>query len=402
MVGVHRQRSGNDDIRVDSICHIRCLIRIRRRDHTIQLLKRKGTNGSATGAVIMQDPFTFFTLRETEEMQRKGFMNLGKCSKLKCVVLAILFVLLTVPAGAAEDKKTATGPRPVGMVNSSNGGVYEKGEYGIIFKANFYDQDQLYDGNDKVDFTRPVKGQTPGKKCSEKSLRQLQMTLRAGITENIDARVIIPFLDKEMKRQSWNNDFSNDNSGIGDIKLVSRYRIWSQKKKDPCNLAIGAGVKLPTGSTGEEDDTGACLPGFLQTGSGSWDPVVELGAHKVLGRHWLSSYLMYQMTTEGELGDRDYEKPDLFKYNFGYAYAVSKLFDLQLECNGEIKGKATLDGEEQDNTGGHIVYLSPGLHFKFHKGMHFDVCTPVPVYRDLNGTQFSEDFRIVAKLAMKF
>jgi hypothetical protein len=92
----------------------------------------------------------------------------------------------------------------------------------------------------------------------------------------------------------------------------------------------------------------------------------------------------------------------MFKYNFAYAYAISKLFDLQIELNGEIKSKAELAGVEQDNTGGHIVYLSPGAHFKFRKGMHFDICVPVPVYRDLNGIQLSEDYRIVGKLAMKF
>jgi len=318
------------------------------------------------------------------------------------LVAAGLIVALAAPACAAGGPKASKSPRPVGVINSSNGGVYEKGQYGIIFKYITFEQDQLYSGNDKVDFTRPIHGQQPGKKCNEKSMRQFQTTLRAGLTDRIDARLIVPFFDKEMQRKSWNNDFSDDNSGIGDIKLIGRYRIWSQKRKDPFNLAIGAGLKFPTGSTDDTDDNEACLPGFLQTGSGSWDPVVELGAHKVMGRHWISSYLMYQMTSEGELGDKDYEKPDLFKYNLGYAYAISRLFDLQLECNGELRGKAKLNGAKQENSGGHTVYLTPGLHFKLHKGMHLDFGVPVPVYRDLNGTQLSEDFRVVAKLAMKF
>ena len=174
------------------------------------------------------------------------------------------------------------------------------------------------------------------------------------------------------------------------------------EKKDPFNLAVGVGLKMPTGTTDEEDDSGTCLPGFLQTGSGSWDPIVELGAHKVVGRHWFSNYLMYRWTTEGELGERDFERPDVFKYNFAYAYALSSLFDLGVEFNGEVKGKSELDGQMQDNSGGHILYLTPGIHFKFHKGMHFDVCVPVYIYQDLNGTQLSEDYRMVAKLAMKF
>lgn len=337
-------------------------------------------------------------------MQKEWFVR----GKVIPVMLQGLFLMLCVflvfalPAGAAQQSKPAKGPRPVGAVNSSNGGVYEKGKYGIILKYINFKQDQLYDGNDEVDYTRPRRGQKPGKKCLERSMEKFQATFRAGISDHFDARLIVPFLNKEMTRQSFNKEFTDSHSGIGDIKLIGRYRIWSQKGKDPFNLAVGAGVKIPTGTTDEEDDSGLCLPGFLQTGTGSWDPIVELGAHKVIGRHWFSTYYMYRMTTEGELGDRDFESPDVFKYNFAYAYALSNLFDLELELNGDVKSKAKLDGVKKENTGGHMVYLTPGVHFKFHKGMHFDVGMPIPVYRDLNGIQFSEDYRVVAKLALKF
>ncbi len=320
---------------------------------------------------------------------------------LQSVVLTMgVLMAFTLPEAVAQQAVPAKSLKAVGQVNSSNGAVYEKGQYGIIFKYITFKQDQLYEGDDKVDFARPQKGQK-GKKCSERTAEQYQLTVRAGIFDTIDARLVIPLFTKELKRQSFSQDFTDENSGIGDIKLISRYRIWSQKKKDPFNLAFGVGLKIPTGSTDEKDSSGN-FPGFIQTGSGSWDPIIELGAHKLVGRSFLSSHFLYKMSTEGERGNDDYEKPDVFKYNFGYAYALSRLFDLQCELNGEVKGKAELAGHEQDDTGGHVIYLSPGVHFKFRKGMHVDVCVPIPVYRDLNGTQLSEEYRMVAKLAMKF
>jgi hypothetical protein len=309
-------------------------------------------------------------------------------------------IMFAVPDAAAQQAVPQKNLKAVGPVNSSNGAVYGKGEYGIILKYISFTQDHLYEGDDEVNYARPEKGQK-GKKCSEQTTEEYQFTVRTGIFDSIDARLVIPFFDKEMKRQSSSQDFTDKNSGIGDIKLISRYRIWSQKKKDPFNLALGVGLKMPTGSTDEKDSSGNC-PGFIQTGSGSWDPIIELGAHKLVGRSFLSTHFLYTMTTEGELGAEDYEKPDVFKYNVGYAYALSRLFDLQCELNGEVKGKAELAGREQDNTGGHVIYLSPGVHFKFRKGMHFDMCVPIPIYRDLNGTQLSEEYRMVAKLAMKF
>ncbi len=332
-------------------------------------------------------------------MQKKYFNQAERITAMLQNGFLILcaLVVFAFPAGAAQQNDPAKEPQPVGPVNSSNGAVYEKGKYGIIFKYIRFTQDQSYDGNDKVDFTRPKTGKKPYEQISQ----QYQLTLRAGILDNIDARVIVPFFDKDMERKSSAKDFADENSGIGDIKLIGRYRIWSQKKHDPFNLAVGAGLKIPTGCTDKKDAAGA-YPGFLQTGTGSWDPIIELGAHKMIGRSMVSSHFMYTMTTEGERGNQDFEGPDMFNYNFGYAYAVSNLFDLQLECNGEIKGKAKLDGQKQDNTGGHVIYLSPGVHFKITKAMHMGLCAPIAVYRDLNGQQLCEDYRIVAKLAVTF
>ncbi len=41
-------------------------------------------------------------------------------------------LILASTAIAAPQGKKAKGPKPVGAVNSSNGGVYNPGEYGVI------------------------------------------------------------------------------------------------------------------------------------------------------------------------------------------------------------------------------------------------------------------------------
>ena len=318
------------------------------------------------------------------------------------IFMVLLFlILITLPATAAGKGKNSKGPRPVGAVNSSNGGVYPVGKYATILKYFSFTKDQLYMDDDEIDFVRPGKGKKTRKKVYEQSVQKYDLIFRTGVYKDFDVRMIVPWVDKEMKRKSFNADFTDDNSGIGDIKLLSRYRIMSQKN-GPLNLAIGLGVKMPTGSSDGTDDSGKTLPGFLQTGSGSWDPIIELGMHKIMGPHWMSSYFMYLMTTEGELGHYDFERPDVFKYNFAYAYALSNMFDVGIELNGEVKGKAELNGVEIDNTGGHSIFISPEVHFKFAKGMHFNLCMPIAVYHDLNGPQLAEDYRIVAKLAMNF
>lgn len=312
-----------------------------------------------------------------------------------------LSMMVSFSASAEEAKTTEPSIRPVGVVNAGNGSVFPVGKYGIILKHYYTSYDQLYDGNDKVDFTAPQAGSGPQKKVSEKISQQYQMVLRTGVYKDFDIRMIIPYFDKTVDFVTPQRSYSTSNSGIGDIKILSRYRIMSQKN-GPLNIALGLGGSIPTGSTDDTDSSGKTLPGFLQTGSGSWNPMAELGMHKVMGRHWLSSYFMYQLATEGELGDNDFKRPDVFKYNVGYTYALSGLFDLGIELNGLIKSKAELNGISQDNTGGHSLYISPQLHIKITKGLHFDVCAPVAVYHDLNGEQLAEDYQIITKLAWTF
>ncbi len=317
------------------------------------------------------------------------------------IFLSTALMMLASAAVAAPGGKKGKGPKPVGAVNSSNGGVYSPGEYGIIFKYITFQQDSMYRGSDEVSFMRPGMGQKPGKKVYEKRLDRYQLTLRTGIWKDFDVRLIVPYMDKELKRQSFKASFSDDNAGFGDITLFSRYRIMSQKNKDPFNLAVGLGLEIPTGKTDVKDSSGM-TPGYLQPGGGSWNPAVEVGAHKVTGPHWIGSHILYKMTNEGELGDRDFERPDVFKYNFSYGYALAGSFDLQLELNGEVKSKAKLDGKTMPNSGGHCLFITPGIHYKIMKGMHVGLALPVTVYRDLNGEQPSEDYRVVAKFAMKF
>ncbi len=332
-------------------------------------------------------------------------MSRLQSSRIYVVLLVALALLLSFPiAGMADQEANAKkkGPgkgkiKPIGVVNSSNGGVFKKGKMALITKYITFTQDTLYDGSDSIDIPRPKKG----KAISGKTVNLVNVIFRYGIMDNLDARLIVPYVNKELDRVSMKKDFSDSNSGLGDIKLISRYSIFSQRDKDPFNLAVGLGVKLPTGSTNEEDSSGK-TPGFIQLGSGSWDPLLEVGAHKVMGRQWFSTYFMYQLTTEGEVGNMDFERGDLFKYNFGYGYAVSKLFDLQLELNGDVRGKAKRNGVEMNNSGGHVVYMTPGVHVKFNKRMHFDAGVAVPVYRDLNGKQVSEDYRVVVKFAYNF
>ena len=191
------------------------------------------------------------------------------------------------------------------------------------------------------------------------------------------------------------------NSGFGDAKIIGRYGILNQKT-GPFNLIAGVGTTIPFGSTDATDNRGVLLPGAMQLGSGSWNPLFEVGMHKIIKRNWISAYFVYMMAMDGKLGEHTFKRSSVFKYNLAYAYALSSMFDVGAEINCEIKDKAVKNGVDVETTGGHVMFFAPELHFKFAKNMHLDLSYAIPFLQDLNGPQLGYTSMVVVKLAMKF
>ena len=89
-----------------------------------------------------------------------------------------------------------------------------------------------------------------------------------GLRNDLTIGALFPYVDRTV--ESSVGDVSAD--GPGDLTLFGKYRLFrfvGERSSD--NLAILAGLELPTGST-DESDAGVTLPTSLQPGSGSWDP----------------------------------------------------------------------------------------------------------------------------------
>jgi hypothetical protein len=224
----------------------------------------------------------------------------------------------------------------------------------------------------------------------------------------MDVRVMVPYWQKNMVRGMMKSgtltqvDSSND--GFGDMVLMGRYKLMSQKKGNPFNLALGAGIKIPTGDTDELDDAktnGSCFGSGFQSGTGSWDPKVEIAVNRMILNWRMDATVMATFPTEGDL---DYEYGNKIQYNLGSSVAVSNWLDLQLEYNGIWKDNSEDNGDTVDSSGGHWGYITPGFHIKFSRkpNIHLDFGVPILVFKDLNGEQLAEDYQFVTKLAVKF
>ncbi|MBG0789199.1 MAG: transporter [Desulfovibrionaceae bacterium] len=297
----------------------------------------------------------------------------------------------------------------IGLVNMSNGMVLPAGKIAASLKYVYVHKDSLYDGGEEKN------GSYNGK--YDRVNQCVQVSAKAGLFDRFEARVMVPFWDKEFKRKAGNpptHAYTSNLSGLGDIVLMGRYAVLRQKDGDWLNLALGAGLKLPTGDSDAKNkppfsNAHTYLGPGAQLGTGSWDPKFELGMTKMIGRSRLDAHFMYTLPGEGDYGSR---KGTQFKYNFGYGYALNKYFDLELELNGVDQQKHRYDGDIVNATGGHTIYLTPGVHWKITDSSHLSLGVPVVVYRDLNGYSatpernsrygLGEDYQIVTRLGFSF
>ncbi|WP_291326166.1 transporter [Desulfovibrio sp. UCD-KL4C] len=306
-------------------------------------------------------------------------------------------------------KKKGIMDKCIGLVNMSNGIVLPKGKFVTNIKYRYVHKDSLYDGSHKMN------GNYGGK--YSRINQSVQLTAKAGLFKNFEARVMVPFWDKVVKRkpgnlaQPWDKDTV---SGLGDMVFMGRYALMTQREGDWLSFSIGAGVKCPTGDADHENDQPFSkmyeyLGPSAQLGTGSWDPKFEIGATKMFGRSRVDAHMMYTLGGEGAHHSR---KGNQLNYDLGYGYSLNQYFDLELELNGVDQDRDIHAGSIDDSTGGHTIFITPGVHWKITDRLNLAVGVPVVVYRDLNGYSstpdansrygLGEDFQVVTRLGFCF
>lgn len=206
-------------------------------------------------------------------------------------------------------------------------------------------------------------------------------------------------------------DITGDTRGIGDLSLLGRYTLYSRHTLDATTLLAGVlGIKLPTGSTSRHGDQGEFLDAHLQPGTGSTDVLLGISVDHTVGRYAISANLLASIAGKGETGDLSHEFGNSINYDITGKYRVSPALTgespnalfLSLGINGEYRGREKLDGVTVDDSGGHTVYLTPGLQYQLAAHWVFEATYQHAVYHDLKETQLGEDFKVFGAVTYLF
>jgi len=201
------------------------------------------------------------------------------------------------------------------------------------------------------------------------------------VSDKLQVGVVAPFMNVDVS--SSQGDASN--SGIGDVQLFTKYLLYQRDRPNKTiRIASKAGIKLPTG-----DDAGA--PAL---GTGSTDYFFTTVGAWISGRVGVYGEGIYHLNTSHEQVDFG----DAVSYNLAFGYRLlpvvyetypSPQLNAYLELNGTTTGKSSRGGRTVDDSGGTLLFLSPGIQYVGGRRWLIEGSFQFPIVNEPNGTQLA-------------
>jgi Putative MetA-pathway of phenol degradation len=284
-----------------------------------------------------------------------------------------------------------------------------------------------------------------GEVHSLKSIAVPSVSIAHGVTKDFTIAARLPYLaNKEIRETDVDGPGVNPRGGVygfGDVSFTGTYRVVTDLPSS-FDAAVILGVKAPTGRTNAVDQNGILFETEHQPGSGSWDLMLGGAMSKQVGLTTFSANTLYTFAGDGSqntrLGDRlsygvtasyrlwasgspsgsgtghahpmrlglgrDGRFDGMMRHGgIDHAPVQSSIIttDVTLGLNGQWSGKQRVNGERDDNTGGHVVYLTPGVKLSVDQWAGF-VSVGIPVIRELTGIQSDPRLQVTTGMSVKF
>lgn len=224
------------------------------------------------------------------------------------------------------------------------------------------------------------------------NINSLDVTVTYGVSSRLSLALTMPFSHGTHSR------FYADGArhevtaaGLGDINLVGTMWLRDPATGPSGNLALGLGVKTPSGSNHAEDDyfttagtTRYYVDQAIQLGDGGWGVILQTqGFLHLSGRlygYTSGSYLVSPRvktdvafaTASGTASSIILSVPDVYNARIGAAYALAPARGLSVSLGARLDGIPVRDviggGDDGFRRPGYTVYLDPGMSYSLAKG----------------------------------
>jgi len=321
-------------------------------------------------------------------------------------------------------------------MNIPGGGIPETHEFRFKISPMYMHMDDLRDGTGDIAPAGILGVPGPGVYMAvptEMEMRMLNLSAGYSFSDRFFAGAMVMYQENNMdmlfnagmQGMTGLPGFAMKSSGIGDIMLMAKYRLFADDPLVPKRQAsLFFGLSLPTGSIDEKNSTHPLalrrteqLPYGMQLGSGTFDPSIGLLYQGSSSPWWWGVNGIY--TARLYDNSRDYRLGDEFRLD-GYAmYQFRHDLLAQVQLNAEYKGK--IDGVmdeyatgasghamqgntasppmtplwETDNYGGSKLFATVGLQWQPAPLHIVDLNVGIPLHQDLNGPQLKSDYRVM-------
>jgi hypothetical protein len=325
---------------------------------------------------------------------------------------AAILVSLHAPLAMADHTAIGVGSGVASPINTESGMTLPQGKWNIGLRSELVKFDEFSDA--KLAALRTA--DPDADLHSVGSILGVSVGAFYGITDDLMVGVRIPYVKRSGIREPHleGTDVEIEPvpnpSGLGDISIFGQYRFF---QTDNQHASVILGLKTPTGKDDEVGHTPAEKAETpLQPGSGSWDGLFGLSYTQISGPYSFDASMLYSLSGEG---DQDTVVGDAFSYNLAVSYRLGgdaapvfyaersqSAIDLILELNGEWRDKEETGSEKNGNSGGNVVYLSPGVRFSSASNWSLSGSVGVPVVNNFYGDQVEPDYRVITALNIGF
>jgi len=326
-------------------------------------------------------------------------------------------------------------------MNIPGGGIPETHEYRIKMSVMQMHMDGLRDGTNRVDadtlLGMPVMLGTPTGKFmavpTSMDMNMFNVTTGYSFSDDFFAGIMLMYkqntmdmkFNSMMENKTNQTGFTMKSDGIADTMLMGKYRLFADDPLIPSNQAsLMFGLSIPTGSIDERNTQHPLaarqkelLPYSMQLGSGTFDPTIGYLYQSSQSPYWWGVNTSY--TARLYDNDRDYHLGDEARIDIYGMYQLQYNWLVQVQLNlshqGKIRGEAdesvsgasghATQGDPASpyatplwdiaNYGGTQAFVTLGFQWQPAPLHIIDFNLGLPLYRDLNGPQLEQDYRVM-------
>jgi hypothetical protein len=330
-------------------------------------------------------------------------------------MLPVLLLCLSLPAGPdPEYLRRDHGPGTSGGgLSTASGEVMRPGAVSLDFRID-YTQFEHLSPTDIERRTNKVGGADHQHFDAARSAALETFTLSFGATENLQLSFSFGYYyGNDVREGHLHGNGTYGFHEFGDIKgmtdhwITAKYRI-ARGEEGEGSLAVLTGIKLPFGDSDEVSQTSdgnEPLEASLQPGSGAVDFMLGFAYSRYLTANMtLDTSIQYTYRTE----TNDFKIGDMIMFGVATAYRFTESVlvfpqpSLFLELNVRHLFRNVEAEEKIVNSGGTVLFLSPGFRVAFSDRVAFSLAIQIPVYQGLNDEQQEALFKVSTGFTFTF